>query len=113
MISDHQFERVCEALSRRPRRDLSEHARALLALALDHATPGTGRIALSRAAMARKLRTHPANVSRALRTLEALDVVSTRRRGRAASHAVNPFAAWPGRGAVGPAAIEPPPDGGH
>jgi hypothetical protein len=98
VISEQQYQRVCEAIERLPRGELPGHVRGVFSAALAHADPVTGDIARSRAELARELRTHPANVSRALRTLERLDVVFPSRRARALGYALNAFAFKPAVG---------------
>ena len=104
MISRQQTEAVWDAIRKLPPEARPHQVRHAFDLVLLYLRPDTGEVMLSRKEMAEKMETDPANVSRVMRTLEDMEVVTRKRRavdgvrgpGKVV-YSINAYVAWNGR----------------
>lgn len=104
MISRTQTEAVWDAIRKLPSQLRPHQVRHAFDLVLLYLRPDTGEVMLSRQEMARKMETDAANVSRVMRTLEDMEVVTRKRRavdgvrgpGKVV-YSINAYVAWNGR----------------
>lgn len=104
MISRQQTEAVWDAIRKLPAEARPHQVRHAFDLVLLYLRPDTGEVMLSRQEMAQKMETDPANVSRVMRTLEDMEVVTRKRRavdgvrgpGKVV-YSINAYVAWNGR----------------
>lgn len=104
MISRQQTEAVWDAIRKLPPEARPQQVRHAFDLVLLYLRPDTGEVTLSRREMAEKMETDPDNVSRVMRTLEDMEVVTRKRRpaegvrgpGKVV-YSINAYVAWNGR----------------
>lgn len=104
MISREQTEAVWNAIRKLPPDARPHQVRHAFDLVLLYLRPDTGEVMLSRQEMAQKMETDADNVSRVMRTLEDMQVVTRKRRtvegvrgpGKVV-YSINAYVAWNGR----------------